>query len=211
MEEAVEVSEIPKDKLEPHLTATVGSHLDIWHRFTKPNYEKRGRDQVVVLNTKCGLKIYDHWNTRQAYDPRYDNYCARCFPNGITSEGRAKPAPGNDGAGTTSDVPGKGHTSGGQQGDTEEGRELTSTAEPLVSEDSDAGDAGAAHSEGSGVQRAGHEGHVEELPKSPKPGDPSVGRGDSEEAGQGKSDRESGTRQSKQPARTEGKPKAGTS
>lgn len=167
-------SEAKLEDFEPHLQMTVGSHIYVWHRFKKPTREKGH----VTLHTKCGRDINDHWNVRPTFNPRLDDFCAKCFPNGINKDGSSKDAPSTR------------NSAGRKQEVTSSSRPLTSAAEPLVSEDSDDGDGGAASEQGSGVQRDGDEGHVEELPDSGGSGDSSVEGGTDQEAGQGKSNQE---------------------
>lgn len=174
---------VTEQEFEPHLRVTVGSYLDTWHRFEPPTKEKFG----VVLHTKCGKDIHDHWNTRTRYNPRIDRFCSRCFPNGVTSEGRPKSSKGNSGtrkpaANAAGDAP----ASNQERAESKGGQPLTSTPEPLVSETPDGGDGGTTPEEGSRIQRSGDDGHVEELPEGGRTGDSNVEGSTSKEAGQGK-------------------------
>lgn len=198
-------------EFEPHLYLTVGSHIYVWHRFTEPTRSKNGD---VILHTKCGRDVNDHWNVRTVYNPRLDDFCAKCFPNGVNKDGSPKSStnerttqPDSDPANAT----GNGSAVDSEQRRPEGSEPLTSTPVAPLSEVADAGDGGAAPKEGRGVQRAGHEGHVEELPSGGEAGDPGVAGSPSKEAGQGKSNRESGKGQSKQSTGSGGKSPKGTS
>ena len=191
---------VPETELEPHLKFHLGSYVDVWHRFKPPIYEKRGRQQHIVLVTKCGKRINDHWNVRTTFNPRYTAPCALCFTNGITSEGRPKPPQRHTPSGRAPDAEGDGAPAAGEPGNPQGSVPLTSTPEPLVSESDDAGDGGAAHQEGSGVLGAGDSGHVEELPEERDPGDSSVAGSTEPEGGQGSKVREPSKKSSERPA-----------
>src|SRR5687768_7864760 len=171
-------------EFEPHLYMTVASHMDTWHRFTKPTKESFG----VQLHTKCGKDINDHWNVRDRYNLRIDRFCLKCFPHGVNSDGSAKAAP--ERPERPEDDPGDEGTPAGEPTNTGEGVPLTSASEPLVSGNPDAGDGGTAPEEGSGVLGAGDAGHVEELPEQREAGSTSVGSSTDPEGGQGSTVRE---------------------
>jgi hypothetical protein len=192
------------EEFEPHLRGTVGEHVGVWHRFKKPTREKRGGQDVVYLTTRCGKKIYDHWNVRPTYNPRGVSHCAQCFPNGVLSDGRSKPSKRD------ANAAGEGPAAGGERVQSESGVPLTSAAEPLVSEDPDGGDGGPTHSESGRLLGTGHERHVDELQAGGETGDSGVAGSPGEEAGQDQPSREHGEGSTKQPARAKRGTKTGT-
>jgi len=194
-------TETSKPQYEPHLTIRVGSYVDMWHRFVgAPQQRKFG----LVLITRCGVEIGDHWNVRPSYNPRADRLCAKCFPNGVREDGTAKRA--QRAADAKSD-----DVSPNRERQKPSDRETTSTSpEHGVPETPDGGDGGATHSEGGGVLGDSDDGHVEELSKVGETGDTLMAGSPNSEGGQGEPVREHRSRRREQSARSGRRSSKGT-
>ena len=194
-------TETSKPQYEPHLTIKVGSYVDMWHRFVgAPQQRKFG----LVLITRCGVEIGDHWNVRPSYNPRADRLCAKCFPNGVREDGTPKRARRATDVASTSDTPGR------KRKDPVRGLADASTTDSGVSETPDAGDGGATYSEGGGVLGGSDDGHVEELSEVGETGDTPVAGSPNSEGGQGEPVREHRSRRREQSARSGRRSSKGT-